>query len=125
MESVFALNEGVFGLLHCVGMYIFPALVSFMAVGLQADLHYRPDGEIGRHTGLKIRRPKGCAGSTPARGTIQERRLRSNPKRLFSFRFEKLARLYKSIVPLFCTRRDLPSCPNLSSERAHVNSERA
>jgi hypothetical protein len=29
-----------------------------------------PDGEIGRHTGLKIRRPKGCAGSTPARGTI-------------------------------------------------------
>jgi hypothetical protein len=36
---------------------------------------YRPDGEIGRHTGLKIRRPKGCAGSTPARGTIQNQAL--------------------------------------------------
>src|ERR1700722_8249234 len=29
----------------------------------------RPDGEIGRRNGLKIRWPKGHAGSTPARGT--------------------------------------------------------
>ena len=33
----------------------------------------RPDGEIGRHCGLKIRRfpEKGRAGSTPARGTTK------------------------------------------------------
>lgn len=28
-----------------------------------------PDGGIGRRTGLKIQRPQGCAGSTPAPGT--------------------------------------------------------
>ena len=33
----------------------------------------RPDGEIGRHSGLKIRRfvNSGRAGSIPARGTIR------------------------------------------------------
>src|SRR6056297_1628593 len=31
--------------------------------------HRRPDGEIGRRKGLKIPRPQGCAGSSPAPGT--------------------------------------------------------
>jgi hypothetical protein len=30
----------------------------------------RPDGEIGKHSRLKICRPQGLAGSIPARGTI-------------------------------------------------------
>lgn len=30
---------------------------------------FGPDGGIGRRTGLKIQRPQGCAGSTPAPGT--------------------------------------------------------
>jgi FAD-dependent urate hydroxylase len=30
---------------------------------------HRPGGEIGRHKGLKIPRPKGCTGSTPVPGT--------------------------------------------------------
>lgn len=37
-----------------------------------------PDGGIGRHKGLKIPRPQGCAGSSPAPGTIditEEKRL--------------------------------------------------
>ena len=29
-----------------------------------------PDGGIGRHEGLKILWPHGCAGSSPASGTI-------------------------------------------------------
>jgi hypothetical protein len=29
----------------------------------------RPDGETGRHKGLKIPRLNGCAGSIPAPGT--------------------------------------------------------
>ena len=29
-----------------------------------------PDGEIGRHKGLKIPRPQGCTGSIPVPGTI-------------------------------------------------------
>lgn len=32
---------------------------------------FSPDGGIGRRTGLKIQRPQGCAGSTPAPGTKQ------------------------------------------------------
>ena len=36
-------------------------------LGLQ--LFFRPDGEIGRRKGLKIPRPLGRAGSTPAPGT--------------------------------------------------------
>ena len=30
---------------------------------------FRPDGEIGRRSGLKIRRPKGRGGSSPPPGT--------------------------------------------------------
>ena len=33
---------------------------------------FSPDGEIGRHKGFKIPRPQGCAGSSPALGTIQK-----------------------------------------------------
>lgn len=31
----------------------------------------RPDGEIGRRSGLKIRGPQGCGGSSPPPGTIE------------------------------------------------------
>lgn len=34
---------------------------------------FSPDGGIGRRTGLKIQRPQGCAGSTPAPGTEAEK----------------------------------------------------
>ncbi len=33
-----------------------------------------PGGETGRRKGLKIPRPNGCAGSTPAPGTIINRK---------------------------------------------------
>ncbi len=38
-------------------------------------LPIRRSGEIGRRTGLKIQRPRGHAGSTPASGTIEKIRL--------------------------------------------------
>jgi hypothetical protein len=31
-----------------------------------------PDGEIGRRSGLKIRGPQGCGGSSPPPGTIKK-----------------------------------------------------
>ena len=37
-----------------------------------------PDGGIGRRTGLKIQRPQGCAGSTPAPGTSLSKALQSS-----------------------------------------------
>ena len=37
----------------------------------QADRQIRPDGGIGRRVGLKHQCPKGCAGSTPAPGTMK------------------------------------------------------
>ena len=45
---------------------------TFQAKGGQLEvihLYFRPDGEIGRRKGLKIPRPLGRAGSTPAPGT--------------------------------------------------------
>ena len=33
----------------------------------------RPDGEIGRRSGLKIRRPQGRGGSSPPPGTITQK----------------------------------------------------
>ena len=43
-----------------------------------------PDGEIGRRSGLKIRRPQGRGGSSPPLGTIENKalRLNSSPKLL-------------------------------------------
>ena len=40
-------------------------------------------GEIGRRKRLKISRPNGRAGSTPARGTIEIKDLRDSPKSFF------------------------------------------
>ncbi len=34
------------------------------------EASHRPDGEIGRRSGLKIRRPQGRGGSSPPPGTI-------------------------------------------------------
>jgi hypothetical protein len=45
----------------------------------------RRSGEIGRRTGLKIQRPRGHAGSTPASGTIEETRLYGKTVKPFSF----------------------------------------
>ena len=45
---------------------------------------FSPSGEIGRHSGLKIRRfvNSGRTGSTPVSGTIQDKAV-SNPRHLF------------------------------------------
>ena len=47
-----------------------------------------PDGEIGRHTRLKILRLNGRAGSIPAPGTINYRGFRKVPVALTIYRFE-------------------------------------
>ncbi len=118
-SSLFA--RSIFGLIHrrvalaCPGrdVYIPPSCrTGSPDIGLLSRTQcYRPDGEIGRHTGLKIRRPKGCAGSTPARGTIQIRRLRRFPKRLSRF---KIAAIMK------CCRTSLCLCDLFASPSANV-----
>jgi hypothetical protein len=47
------------------------------SVKIQSLLACRPDGETGRHKGLKIPRLNGCAGSIPAPGTKSKNQLKS------------------------------------------------
>ncbi len=54
---------------------IYPVLITWIGVlkplsGEPSGCTRCPGGEIGRRKGLKIPRPKGRAGSTPAPGTI-------------------------------------------------------
>src|SRR5690606_22759988 len=51
-------------LLKRAGLYI------FLTHAKSSDCSYRPNGEIGRRRRLKISRPQGHAGSSPASGTI-------------------------------------------------------
>jgi hypothetical protein len=63
--------------------------VDVLRVALGASLIINPcsgpDGEIGRHTGLKILRLKGRAGSIPAPGTNLEKLPLRDQGRLFCF----------------------------------------
>jgi hypothetical protein len=52
-----------------------------MAVYSPALACDRPDGEIGKHSRLKICRPQGLAGSIPARGTNEIKALFFSPHR--------------------------------------------
>jgi hypothetical protein len=45
-----------------------------------------PDGEIGRRSGLKIRRPQGCGGSSPPPGTNKIKDLDEIMPRQYSIR---------------------------------------
>ena len=46
-----------------------PSKLNVASSTLVSRLPFCPDGEIGRHNGLKIRCPLGRAGSSPAPGT--------------------------------------------------------
>jgi hypothetical protein len=49
--------------------------IAILAIARQPS---SPDGEIGRRSGLKIRRPQGRGGSSPPPGTNKEKGLRGN-----------------------------------------------